>query len=141
MDCGGTRSASVSSAGRARRRDGERAVVADRVAGGQRARFEREDLSRVGGELLARPVLAGQRPVHDPRGERRGGLPSCHVGITCCWIPATSQPVLPSTGFTRFHTSSKASAVSTAFMPQWVTLRMILVRRRSLLPASRTRFA
>ena len=30
--------------------------------------------------------------------------------MTCCWIPAISQPELPSTGLTRFHTSSNGSS-------------------------------
>src|SRR5947207_4706476 len=77
-----------------------------------RRRERQAQLQRLPGEAcepLAGPVLAREQWVqHKAKGHRRGGLSRGRGLAQCiCWMPARSQPLEPSLGFTRFHTSSK----------------------------------
>src|SRR4051794_19054664 len=60
-------------------------------------------------KAIARPALAAEERVqHKAKGHRRGGLSRERAIAQCiCWMPARSQPLEPSAGLTRFHTSSK----------------------------------
>src|SRR5882672_5798991 len=78
----------------------------------QRGKERRPQLGRAPGEALealARPALAIQQLVQQKaKGHRGGGLCRGEGVAQCiCWMPARSQPLEPSAGLTRFHTSSK----------------------------------
>src|SRR5581483_2768097 len=113
----------------------------------QRGKQRKAQLGRLAGKRhqpLARPALAVEKLVKQKaKGHRGGGLcRRSRVAQCICWMPASSQPLEPSAGLTRFHTSSKPTAsvpgVSRT-MPEKRTAAQC--RSRSLASSSRSAFS
>src|SRR5439155_1144044 len=77
--------------------------------GGQGWSAQLEALAGEGRESLARPGRGLEQMIQSKtKGHRVGGLFGRQAMPQCiCWMPASSQPLEPSAGLTRFHTSSK----------------------------------
>src|SRR5204862_533783 len=72
-------------------------------------RAQLEALAGEGRESLARPGRGVEQMIQSKtKGHRVGGLFGRQATPQCiCWMPASSQPLEPSAGLTRVHTSSK----------------------------------
>ena len=80
----------------------QRAVGGNAPAGGQRTDRERERAP-----AIAASLSRAQDWSASTRFATRAGPCAGQAISWACWIPASIQPEEPSTGFTRFHTSSK----------------------------------
>src|SRR5438105_10528977 len=100
--------------------------------GGQGRRAQLEAFAGEGRKSLARPGLGVEQMIQSKtKGHRGGGLFGRQATPQCiCWMPASSQPLEPSAGLTRFHTSSKPTGAVPGVsrtMPEKRTLAQCLL--------------
>src|SRR5437016_5604156 len=100
--------------------------------GGQGWRAQLEALAGEGRESLARPGRGLEQMIQSKtKGHRVGGLFGRQAMPQCiCWMPASSQPLEPSAGLTRFQTSSKPTGAVPGVsrtMPEKRTLAQCLL--------------